>query len=219
MTADLSGPGGSDQLRAAQGGPGGQALVGVRHQLQEEPDQEWLARPQVRAGLRAVAAAGLAYDLVISPHQLPLVTETVTALPEVRFVLDHAGKPSIASGRPGGGDPGPGPGLWRPGLRTCGRWRPGRTWRSSCPGWSPRRTGTRGRPGSCARSWSTCWSGSAPDRTMFGSDWPVCMLAASYAEVASAAAAVLDGLGAAARAAVRGGTARTWYRLDEHRAG
>ena len=96
--ADLSRPDTADQLRAAQGSPGGPALVAVRHQLQEEPDQQWLARPQVRAGLRAVAAAGLAYDLVISPHQLPLVTETVAALPEVRFVLDHAGKPAIASG-------------------------------------------------------------------------------------------------------------------------
>ena len=64
---DLSRPDAADQLRAAQASPGGRALVGVRHQLQEEPDQEWLARPQVRAGLRAVAAAGLAYDLVISP--------------------------------------------------------------------------------------------------------------------------------------------------------
>ena len=52
-----------------------------------------------------------------------------------------------------------------------------------------------------------------PERTMLGSDWPVCLLAASYAEVMAAAAAVVDGLTGAERAAVRGGTARTWYRL------
>ena len=126
--ADLSRPDPADQLLAAQAAPGGHALVGVRHQLQEEPDQEWLARPQVRDGLRAVAAAGLAYDLVISPGQLPLVTETVTALPEVRFVLDHAGKPPIAAGNLGGGKGRLDRGRRR-GPRTCGRWRPGRTWR------------------------------------------------------------------------------------------
>ena len=51
-----------------------------------------------------------------------------------------------------------------------------------------------------------------PARTMFGSDWPVCLLAASYAEVVAAAAPVLDALTEAERAAVRGGTARAWYR-------
>jgi L-fuconolactonase len=52
-----------------------------------------------------------------------------------------------------------------------------------------------------------------PGRTMFGSDWPVCLLAASYAEVVAAVTPVLDGLNAAERASVRGGTARAWYRL------
>jgi L-fuconolactonase len=91
--ADLSRPDAAGQLNAARGGPGGRALVGLRHQLQEEPDQDWLARPQVQAGLRAVAAAGLAYDLVVSPGQLPLVTETVAALPEVRKIGPHRAKP------------------------------------------------------------------------------------------------------------------------------
>ena len=72
--------------------------MAVRHQLQVEPDPRYLARPGVRDGLTAVADAGLAYDVVVSPWQLPLVTETAAALPGVRFVLDHAGKPPIASG-------------------------------------------------------------------------------------------------------------------------
>ncbi|MGI8446865.1 MAG: amidohydrolase family protein [Streptosporangiaceae bacterium] len=199
--ADLSRPGAADQLRAAQASPGGYALVGVRHQLQEEPDQEWLARPQVRDGLRAVAAAGLAYDLVISPGQLPLVTETVTVLREVRFVLDHAGKPPIASGDLS---------AWAADLRALAA-RPnvavklsGLVTEADWESWTPEQLGP-------VMEYVLAWFG--PDRTMFGSDWPVCLLAASYADVVAAAAPVLDGLTAAERAAVLGGTARAWYRL------
>ncbi len=179
--ADLSRPDTADQLRAAQGGPGGPALVAVRHQLQEEPDQQWLARPQVRAGLRAVAAAGLAYDLVISPHQLPLVTETVAALPEVRFVLDHAGKPAIASGDLS---------AWTADLRALAA-RPnvavklsGLVTEADWDSWTP---------GQLHPVMEYVLERFGPDRTMFGSDWPVCLLAASYAEVVAAAAAVLAG--------------------------
>jgi L-fuconolactonase len=215
--ADLSRPDAAGQLRAAQAGPGGQALVAVRHQLQEEPDKGWLARPQVRDGLRAVAAAGLAYDLVISPHQLPLVTETVAALPEVRFVLDHAGKPPIAAGDMGTGDMGTGDmrtgdmAAWAADLRALAA-RPnvavklsGLVTEADWDSWTPQQLGP-------VMEYVLAQFG--PDRTMFGSDWPVCLLAASYAEVAGAAALVLDGLTAAERAAVRGGTARAWYRLD-----
>jgi L-fuconolactonase len=96
---DLTRPDVAAQIRAAQAGPGGAALVGARHQLQTEPDPRRIDRPAVRAGLRALAAAGLTWDLVISPGQLPLVTAAAAALPEVRFVLDHAGKPPISGSR------------------------------------------------------------------------------------------------------------------------
>ncbi len=212
--ADLSRPDAADQLRAARGGPGGRALVGLRHQLQEEPDQDWLARPQVREGLRAVAAAGLAYDVVVSPGQLPLVTETVAALPEVRFVLDHAGKPPIASAGPGTGVLAAGRmAAWAAGLRALAA-RPnvavklsGLVTEADWGSWTPAQL----RP-----VMEYVLDQFGPARTMLGSDWPVCLLAASYAGVMAAAAPVLDGLGAAERAAVRGGTARAWYRLGEH---
>jgi L-fuconolactonase len=199
--ADLSREDVARQLREAQTGPGGQALVAVRHQLQEEPDKQWLARPQVREGLRAVAAAGLAYDLVISPGQLPLVTGTVAALPGVRFVLDHAGKPPIASGDLS---------AWRADLRALAA-RPnvavklsGLVTEADWGSWTP----VQLRP-----VMEYVLDQFGPERTMLGSDWPVCLLAASYAEVMAAAASVLDGLTGAEREAVRGGTARTWYRL------
>ena len=78
--------------------PGGDRLVGVRHQRAGEPDPRWLCRPDVRRGLAAVAEAGLAYDLLVVPVQMPAAVETVTALPDLRFVLDHAGKPALAIG-------------------------------------------------------------------------------------------------------------------------
>jgi L-fuconolactonase len=68
-----------------------QDLIG--HQVQEEPDPGWLGRPEVRRGLAAVGAAGLAYDLLVTAGQLPAVLATVRALPEVSLVLDHAGNP------------------------------------------------------------------------------------------------------------------------------
>ena len=199
--ADLARPDVAGQLEAARSGPGGQALVAVRHQLQEEPDPGWLARPQVRDGLCAVAAAGLAYDLVISPHQLPLVTETVAALPEVRFVLDHAGKPPIAAGDLS---------AWRADLRAL----------AALPNVAVKLSGLvteadwdSWTPGQLAPVMEYVLDRFGPARTMFGSDWPVCLLAASYAEVAAAVTPVLGRLSPAERAEVRGGTARAWYRF------
>ena len=95
---DLCTPGVEDRIACLRELPGGDRLVGTRHQVQEETDPRWLCRPDVRRGLEAVAAAGLVYDIVVRHHQLPAVIETATALEEVPFVLDHAGKPPIASG-------------------------------------------------------------------------------------------------------------------------
>src|SRR5262249_7133588 len=67
-------------------------LVGVRHQVHDEPDPAWLRRPDVQRGLRAVAEAGLAYDLLVRARELPAAVETATRNPDLTFVLDHAGK-------------------------------------------------------------------------------------------------------------------------------
>ncbi|MFD4259110.1 amidohydrolase family protein, partial [Streptomyces sp. NPDC058534] len=67
---DLTAPDVADTIAALRERPGGDRLVGIRHQVQEEPDPRWLLRPDVQRGLTAVAAAGLVYDLVVKPHQL-----------------------------------------------------------------------------------------------------------------------------------------------------
>ena len=86
---DLTDPDVATRLAALAAAPGGASLVGIRHQVQDEPDPRWLCRRDVRRGLAAVADAGLAYDLLIRPLQLPAAVETAAELPQLRFVLDH----------------------------------------------------------------------------------------------------------------------------------
>src|SRR5262249_62203826 len=88
-----------DELARLAGGPGGGYLVAIRHQVQSEPDPDWLRRPDVIRGLRAVAAAGLGYDLVVRPHQLPAATYAAAAVPGLTVILDHARKPAIVGGQ------------------------------------------------------------------------------------------------------------------------
>jgi L-fuconolactonase len=82
-------------LAALCEGPGGPALVGLRHPVTDEADPDWLSRAEVRHGLRAAADTGLVHDLLVRPDQLPAAVRAVRELPEVRFVLDHAGNPVI----------------------------------------------------------------------------------------------------------------------------
>src|SRR5580693_3105908 len=75
-----------DRLDALMGGPGGDRLVGIRHQVHDEADPEWLCRADVRRGLAAVQERGLVYDLLVRARELPAAVETVTELPRLQFV-------------------------------------------------------------------------------------------------------------------------------------
>ncbi|MCF6475928.1 amidohydrolase [Nonomuraea sp. MG754425] len=194
---DLTAPDTADTLASLPAG-----LVGVRHGVQSEADPAWLNRPDVRRGLAAVSAAGLAYDLLTLPHQLPAAIDTVSALPELPFVLDHLSKPPIASGEL---EP------WRgrilelaarpnvscklSGMVTEADWR---SWRVA-----------ELRPYA-----ETVLEAFGPERVMFGSDWPVCLLAAGYEQVAEAAGELCAGLSESETAEVFGGAARRAYRLE-----
>lgn len=181
---------------------GGRWLVGARHQVQEERDSRWLCRPDVRRGLRALGEAGLAYDLLVLDHQLPAAVETATALGEVRFVLDHAGKPPIASGQ---FEP------WREHLGAL----------AQLPNVAVKLSGlvTEADTGSWTEEdlrpyVEAVLEAFGPERTMWGSDWPVCLLAASYERWLSVALELCSTLGATEREAVFGRTAARWYALE-----
>ncbi len=89
----------ADDLDALIAGTGGKRLAGIRHQVHDESDPEWLGRADVRRGLVAVQERGLAYDLLVRARELPAAIETVRALPDLQFVLDHIAKPRIAEGK------------------------------------------------------------------------------------------------------------------------
>jgi len=84
--------------RPLRAGPGGDRLVGIRHQVQDEEDPRWLLRPDVRRGIQAVGRAGLVYELLVRSRELPAAREIVAGTPDVRFVIDHLAKPPIREG-------------------------------------------------------------------------------------------------------------------------
>lgn len=198
---DLTAPDVADTLAALRELPGGDRLVGIRHQVQGEPDPGWLLRPDVQRGLAAVAAAGLVYDLVVRPHQLPAAAGAAARLPELTFVLDHLGKPPIESGEL---EP------WASDVRTFAA-RPntvcklsGMVTEAAWPTWTT--------PDLSPYA-DTVLDAFGPGRLMFGSDWPVCRLAASYAEVLAAARALTRRLSDEERRAVFERTASRVYGL------
>jgi L-fuconolactonase len=198
---DLEAPGVADALERLRSLPGGERLVGVRHQVQDEPDPDWLGRPQVRRGLRAVAEAGLVYDLLVLVPQLDSAVAAARELPQGRFVLDHAAKPPIASGalEPWAAGIGelarlPNVACKLSGLVTEARWD---DWDAA--GIQPYAERVLAAFG--------------PGRVLFGSDWPVCELAASYAAVHRLAGELLEGLAPDERELVMGGSAAAVYRL------
>jgi L-fuconolactonase len=198
---DLTAPGLTDRIAALTEMPGGAKLVGLRHQVQSEPDPDWLTRPDVLRGLAAVAEAGLVYDLVITAGQLPAAARAAAVVPDLRFVLDHLGKPPIASGRTN---------PWIRDLRSL----------AALPNTSAKLSGLVTE--AAWDQWTladlrpyaeAALDAFGPARLMFGSDWPVCTLAASYHDVLAAARDLTAELSPAEREAVFSGTATSVYGL------
>ncbi|MPY37841.1 amidohydrolase family protein [Streptomyces adustus] len=198
---DLTRPDVADELARLRELPGGERLKGIRHQVQGEPDPRWLLRADVHRGLAAVAAAGLVYDLVVLPHQLAACAAAADAHEGLSFVLDHLGKPPVASGRRG---------PWASAVRALAA-RPNTVCKLSGLVTEADRATWRAAD---LRPWAdTVLDAFGPHRLMFGSDWPVCTLAATYAEVHATARGLTAGLGPAERALLFEGTATAVYGL------
>jgi len=195
---DLTTPDIPHQVARLRESDGGHLLVGIRHQVHDEEDAGWLCRPEVVAGLRALAGAGLVFDLLVRPRELPAALAAVRAVPDLAFVLDHAAKPAIADGAR---EP------WAHAVAALAA-EPNVTCKLS------------GLVTEASQAWTVealrpyaahVCEVFGPSRLMFGSDWPVCTLRATYAEVRHAADALLEGLSPDERDDVLAGTARRVY--------
>jgi L-fuconolactonase len=199
--ADLTSPGIADDLDALRAGPDGRWLVGIRHQVHDEPDPDWLTRPDVHRGLAAVQSRGLTYDLLVRARELPAAVETARAFPGLRFVVDHIAKPRISGGRDE---------LWSQRLPAL----------AALPNVAVKLSGMVTEADWAA--WSAAdlrpfvsqvadWFG--VPRLMFGSDWPVCLLAGSYRDVLGGLADALPAMSPAELDQVYGLNAIRIYQL------
>lgn len=188
-------------LQELRDGPGGRYLVGVRHQVHDEPDPDWLLRQDVRDGLEAVRDAGLVYDLLVRARELPAALEVARAYPDLRFVIDHMAKPPIAAGELS---------PWAEAIEPLSR-LPNVFCKVS--GLVTEADWSRWTPDDLVPYVSRALEWFGEDRLMVGSDWPVCLLAGTYPRVLDAYRYALGDLGPQARKGIFGQNAWDVYRL------
>jgi L-fuconolactonase len=197
--ADLTDGAVGETLERLRGSPGGERLVGIRHQVHDEPDPNWLLRDDVQRGLAAVVSHDLTYDFLVRTREMPAVIATAQAFPQGRFVLDHAAKPPISEGfsrewadllaaLAACGN------VWCKisGLATEARWND----------WDAKRL----LP--FVAHAAKCFG---EHRLIYGSDWPVCLLAGSYGATKGALEECLMTLGPNVRDKAFGANARRAY--------
>ena len=179
---------------------GSPKLKGVRHVLQAEPD-EYFFREDFHRGLAQLASRNLVYDVLVVERQLPAAIALVDRHPNLRFVLDHIAKPRIADGilEP-----------WATQMREIAR-RPNITCKLS--GVVTEANLTNWTEADLAPYLDTALEAFGPARLMFGSDWPVCTVAASYDRWLGVVRSFLSPLSADEQAMLLGGTACAAYDL------
>ncbi len=200
---DLASPRFVDDLASLTNGPHGDLLVGLRHQTHDEDDPEWLVRPEVLRGLDHLAAAGLAFDLLIRPRELPAARALASALSHLTLIVDHVAKPLV-------------------GLANIESWREEMSVLASYPNVFCKLSGlvTESVPlGVWSNEQLRPFFESALEifgsgRCMFGSDWPICRLAATYAQVVELATSALSALTSSERNGVLIGNAARAYKLN-----
>lgn len=143
-------------------------LVGVRHVVHDEPDIDFMRRPEFRSGLSQLQDYGLTYDLLLFVQHLPVALKLVTEFPAQPFVLDHIAKPGIQRREFS---------PWERDLKALAR-LPNVYCKLS--GLITEANWSQWRPSDFDAYLSTVFEAFGPDRLMIGSDWPVCLLAGSY---------------------------------------
>jgi L-fucono-1,5-lactonase len=175
---------------------------GVRHLVESEPDDDWLIQPEVLRGLQRLSTYDLTYDLLVHTRHLKHVLKVAEACPELRLVIDHMAKPPIASGALTD---------WFTALKPVAA-----NTNIFCKlsglvteaNWSSWQTNDLRPFVECALELF------GPERLMFGSDHPVCLLAASYDRVLDSFQDILRDLPESDHARIFASNATSFYRLS-----
>jgi L-fuconolactonase len=176
-------------------------LVGVRHVVQDEPDENFILREDFNAGVAALAEFGLRYDILILERHLPQTIRFVDRHPNQIFILDHVAKPRIRDDEIDG---------WLRNIQELARRGnvyckvSGMVTEADPRNWAPRQL----RP-----YFDAVLESFGPDRLMFGSDWPVCLVGVGYAHWADVVRGWTRELCPAERDRIFGGTAIEAYGL------
>lgn len=195
---DLTSPDLGHELDRLQHRP---KFKGVRHLVHDEPDVRWLLREDVLAGLRELARRDIPYDLLLRPPHLPHIPELLDKVPGLRVVIDHIAKPLIAEGRMDG---------WAEDMERIAQYP--QVW-VKLSGMITEADHKNWKPADLAPYVAHVVRCYGPERLMFGSDWPVCLLAGSWKEVLAAFTQALGPLPAEIRAPIMGDNAAAFYRL------
>jgi L-fuconolactonase len=196
--ADLRSPDIRSQLNVITRNP---KLVGIRHIVQSEPDDRFLLQPDFLRGISVLEEFDLAYDILIYTKHLPIAAEFVERFPRQRFVLDHLAKPPIKSGN-------------------IDSWAQGISRLAASPNVFCKLSGLiteadwqHWRPEQITPFLDVAFESFGPDRLMIGSDWPVCLVAASYARAVEVIKSYLLQKKPECQDRVLGGNAQRFWRL------
>lgn len=176
-------------------------VVGFRHIVQAERDDYFVLQHDFVRGLRCLQQFGYTFDLLVYPRQLPAAVELTSRLPEQMFVLDHLGKPEIRNGYRGG---------WRAQIREL----------ASHPNVSCKLSGivteadwSKWTAEDCKPYLDAVFESFGPERLMFGSDWPVCLVAATYSQVVNLVREYIAQCSPDQQDAIMGANALRFYKL------
>ena len=178
------------------------AMKGFRHVLQGEPDRALMLRPAFKNGIGLLEKYGFTYDILIFPDQLNYAAELAAAFPDQRFVIDHIAKPSIKSGEIQG---------WKKDMEAIGQYE---NVYCKISGMVTEADWQRWEREHFKPYLDVVVNTFGMGRIMYGSDWPVCQVAASYAEMFGLVDDYFSGFSASEQAAFWGGNACSFYNIQ-----
>lgn len=195
---DLASPGCEDQLVYYKSH---RKFVGVRHITQDEPDPNFIVRPEIVRGLKVLEKHGVPFDLLFYVQHLRHAATVAMNCPNLPLVIDHLAKPRIKA-------------------RSLEDWEPEFREAAKCPNVFCKLSGMvteadwkSWRPADLKPYVDIALECFGPERVMYGSDWPVCELAATYGHMFNGLSQLLGELTESERACIYGNTARRFYNL------